>query len=113
MLGKTILILKLQLEDEVYLKNTFKRYFTNQTGLLFRKEMDKFQGQRVRIISVITSYHDDGEISFSFVAMRINGSKESERFPLICVDRSQPLIRNGKHISMKNKRIYLDSPIYG
>jgi hypothetical protein len=106
MLGIVKLKFKIETGDEVYLKNTFKKYFNESTGLLFVKEMDRFQGQRVRITMIVLTYHDKGQ-SYSFVAKRINGSGECQRFPLICIDRSQPLIRNGKRYSLKNKDIYI------
>jgi hypothetical protein len=99
--------------DEIYLKNTFERYFTNKTGLLFRKEMNAFQGQRVRIISTIITYHGYNEKgihriipTFSFVAVQLTTNKW-ESFPIICIDRSQPLIRDGKRITLIKKEIYI------
>lgn len=101
--------LKIRIEpgDEVYLKDTFKKYFTKELGLLFREELGKFNGQRVRIISVIRHYHDQKESTYSFTAIRVDGLKQYEQFPLVCIDRRQPLIRNGKRISLLNKELYI------
>lgn len=100
--------IKLLPGDEVYLKNTFERYFTKHTGLLFRREMNAFQGQRVRITSVIITYGEQ-RATYSFVASHLHTNK-CERFPVICIDRSQPLIRNGKRITLIKKEIYIQMP---
>ena len=107
MLGKTKLILRVEPQDELYLKSTFEKYFTKETGLLFRKEMNGYQGQRVKVISTIITHHKQKKPTYSIVCVPINGLKEAQRFPLICIDRSQPLIRNGKRISLKNKELYI------
>lgn len=107
MLEKRKLLLRIEPGDEVYLKNTFERIFSKKINLLFNKNMRCFEGQRVRITAVIVTHLEEGHL-YSFVAKRINGSKECERFPLICIDRSQPLIRNNRKVQLKNKELYIN-----
>lgn len=107
MLGKIRHKLRLETKDEVYLKDSFERYFTKKTGLLFRKEMNALCGQRVIVSSTIKTYHENSDPTYSFVATSVNGLKHCERLPLECIDRGKPLIRNGRKYSLINKDLYI------
>ena len=101
--------LKINTGDRVYLKDTFEKYFSKySTGITYRPdEMNIFRGQQVIVTSLVTTYaHKKVYHSFTCRMTKVHGSREI-RLPIVCINRSQPLIRNGKKISLIHKELYI------
>lgn len=109
----------IKLEDKVYLKHEFKRYFSTQDLLLYTPEMDRFKGKQVLIKSLHVTHsfkapYNPIDDHFTFVCRiankNLNLGDIEVRLPIVCIDRSQPLIRDNRKVMLKNKQLYFLVP---
>ena len=100
-----ILSFRIKTGDKVYLKGRFKPYFRKEMNLMYRPaEMDILQGKQIVIALVLPEF---STITESIVCTNLNTITTLVRLPLICIDRSKPLIRNGKKYSLLKKTLYI------
>jgi hypothetical protein len=105
------LIMKVEAGDIVHIKMNLKKALS-QSKLPYNNGYSKFCGQKVLITSVSITYGEKQHIGYSFICKlaNITNDKSYAHLSLDCIDRSYPLIRNGKKFSLLHKRLYIHLP---
>lgn len=110
-MNRVRLIMRVEAGDIVHLKYNLKRSMV-ASKLPFTKAHEVFHGQKVLITSVNITYGEKQHIGYSFLCKltTVHNHKGVAQFPLDSIDRSYPLIRNGKKFSLLHKKLYIYIP---